>query len=91
MAPHNDEAAPLTQQSRTDPEIMACITVPDNVRCIVINGFVTLEGAVEWPSQRNTIEACVRQVAGVRGVMNYLAVMNSSVDSFERSASSAVV
>jgi hypothetical protein len=63
---------------RTDREIADSISVPDGVRCIVQNGFVTLEGAVEWRSQRDNLEACVRNLPGVRGVMNNLAVRSGS-------------
>lgn len=69
--------------ARADPEIARDalhamsinITVPQaGIKVLVNEGFVTLEGLVEWDFQRKGAEACVRHLAGVRGVMNHLQV-----------------
>jgi len=68
---------------RTDPEIARDIvgamkldlTVPDDrVKTGVHDGYVTLEGTVDWNFQRGGAEACARNVTGVRGVLNHIAV-----------------
>jgi hypothetical protein len=49
--------------------------VPDEwIEILVNQGFVTLNGTVTWDHQRNLAEFCVRNVAGVRGVINRIAV-----------------
>ena len=71
------------ESARTDPEIARDtvhamkinITVPDEkIKAVVNDGFVTLEGTVDWDFQRRGAESCVRNVAGVRGVVNHLRV-----------------
>jgi len=73
--PHVDE--------RPDPEIardaVAAIksqlpVSSQNIKVIVNNGWVTLEGNVEWQYQKNTAENAVRRLKGVRGVINAIAV-----------------
>lgn len=75
------EVKPVT--SRTDPEIARDVVhamkinvmVPDEgIKTIVNEGFVTLEGTVEWNFQRRSAESCARNVAGVRGVLNHIKV-----------------
>lgn len=47
------------------------IEVPfDKVKARVENGWVTLEGAVDWQFQRNAAERAVRYLTGVKGVAN---------------------
>jgi osmotically-inducible protein OsmY len=69
--------------TRTDPEIARDIvnamkldlTVPDDrIKTGVHDGYVTLEGTVDWNFQRSGAEACARNVHGVRGVLNHIAV-----------------
>lgn len=76
--------------SRTDPEIARDVadaikldvTVPDDgIKAAVQNGFVTLEGTVEWNFQRTNVEAGARKVPGVRGVMNRIVVKPRTVSS----------
>jgi len=75
------EVKPATM--RTDPEIARDIvnamkldlTVPDDrIKAGVHDGYVTLEGTVDWNFQRSGAEACARNVNGVRGVLNHVAV-----------------
>ncbi len=42
----------------------------ENIKVIVKNGWVTLEGEVEWQYQRQTAESAVRRIKGVKGVSN---------------------
>jgi osmotically-inducible protein OsmY len=42
----------------------------ENIKIIVKNGWVTLEGQVEWQYQRQTAEKVVRRIKGVKGVSN---------------------
>jgi len=42
----------------------------ENIKVIVKNGWVTLEGTVEWQYQKNTAETAMRRLKGVRGVTN---------------------
>jgi osmotically-inducible protein OsmY len=64
---------------RPDPDIardaVAAIksqlpTSSEHIKVVVKNGWVTLEGYVEWQYQKNTAEAAVRRIRGVRGVIN---------------------
>jgi osmotically-inducible protein OsmY len=70
------EVKPMT---RTDPEIARDVIeamkldlrVPDDrLKTGISDGFVTLEGKVEWHYQREAAESCARRVHGVRGVTN---------------------
>jgi osmotically-inducible protein OsmY len=42
----------------------------ENIKVILKNGWVTLEGEVEWNYQREAAEAAVRRVRGVKGISN---------------------
>lgn len=42
----------------------------ENIKVVVNNGWVTLEGRVEWQYQRTTAETAVRRIKGVKGVTN---------------------
>jgi osmotically-inducible protein OsmY len=64
---------------RPDPEIardaIAAIRTQlplsaDRIKAVVRNGWVTLEGEVEWNYQRETAESSVRHIKGVKGVVN---------------------
>jgi osmotically-inducible protein OsmY len=44
----------------------------ENIKIIVKNGWVTLEGEVEWQYQRDAAETAVRRVSGVKGVSKML-------------------
>ncbi len=45
-----------------------------SVKAKVEDGWVTLEGEVEWQFQRNAPERAIRYLAGVKGVSNFLKV-----------------
>lgn len=67
---------------RLDPDIahdavhaLQCrVTVPGTVTVTVRNGFVTLEGEADWMYQRVAAEKAVREIRGVRGVVNQIAL-----------------
>jgi osmotically-inducible protein OsmY len=68
---------------RPDPDIARAaaqaleshITVPaEQIKVTVYNGFVTLEGAVDWQYQKEAAESAVRYLTGVRGVTNLIRV-----------------
>ncbi|HEX5423606.1 MAG TPA: BON domain-containing protein [Candidatus Acidoferrales bacterium] len=72
-----------TGTSRSDPEIARDVVhamkinvvVPDEgIKVTARDGFITLEGTVEWQYQRSAAESCTRNVAGVRGVTNSIHV-----------------
>jgi len=74
------EVKPMT---RTDPEIARDVveamkldlSVPDErIKAGIRDGFVTLEGNLEWNYQREAAESCARKVNGVRGVTNRIEV-----------------
>jgi osmotically-inducible protein OsmY len=44
------------------------------VKARLNDGFVTLEGEVDWPYQREGAEKAIRHITGVRGVANLVAV-----------------
>jgi hypothetical protein len=46
----------------------------DRIKVIVKDGWITLEGAVEWQYQKTTAENAVRKVKGVKGVTNVIGV-----------------
>jgi len=46
----------------------------EHIKVIVKNGWVTLEGEVEWQYQRQTAETAVRRIKGVKGVINSVAL-----------------
>ena len=46
----------------------------DGIKVIVKDGWLTLEGPVEWQYQKTTAENAVRHVKGVKGVTNVISV-----------------
>ena len=68
---------------RTDSDIAAAVVralewdafVPiDKLDVTVSKGWVTLQGEVEWPYQREEAERVARRLSGVRGVSNLVTV-----------------
>lgn len=66
---------------KTDPEIARAAVeaikneLPyshENIKVVVKNGWVTLEGTAEWGYQRNRAEAAVRRVRSVKGITNLI-------------------
>jgi osmotically-inducible protein OsmY len=51
------------------------ITVPkDRIKVKVSKGWVTLEGEVEWQFQKNAVAEAVRNLVGIKGVINHIVV-----------------
>src|SRR5205823_2417892 len=72
-----------TSSERTDEDIARAavralenrITVPrDRIKVRVSDGWITLEGDVEWHYQREAAESAVRYLSGVKGVTNLITV-----------------
>jgi osmotically-inducible protein OsmY len=60
------------------------VEVPaDRIRWVVANGVVTLEGTVDSPYHRDAAERAIRQLRGVRSVVNQLLVSGAPVDADE--------
>jgi osmotically-inducible protein OsmY len=71
------------------------VSVPNTVKAVVKNGWVTLSGNVDWEFQRRNAEKAIRGLRGVRGISNDLmltrrptsADVKQKIDeAFERSA-----
>jgi len=69
--------------TRTDPEIArevvreldSHVSIPaDKIKVTVKNGWVTLEGTVEWQYQKALAESAVKKLRGVIGVFNNIEV-----------------
>jgi osmotically-inducible protein OsmY len=69
--------------SRTDPEIArdivheleSHISIPaNNIKATVRNGWVTLDGTVDWQYQKLLAESAVKKIRGVIGVTNNIEV-----------------
>ena len=64
------------------------VQVPDTkVKAAVTNGWITLEGDVEWRYQRDAAARAVRNLAGVRGVTNHITIAAKRVASQDVSKS----
>jgi osmotically-inducible protein OsmY len=50
----------------------------EHIKVVVKNGWVTLEGQVEWQYQKNTAENAVRRIKGVKGVSNLIVLKPSA-------------
>src|SRR3979411_330488 len=69
--------------TRTDPEIArdavheldSHVSIPsDKIKVTVRNGWVTLEGTVEWQYQKSLAESAVKKLKGVIGITNRIEV-----------------
>lgn len=86
----SDIAAAAVSQLKCAP------TVPkDSVQITVSDGWITLEGVVEWGYQKNVAENVVKYLVGVKGVSNDIEIKPKLTvsgiekiitDAFERSA-----
>jgi osmotically-inducible protein OsmY len=82
----NDLQVKLPSSShREDPDIARAtldalrwdVVVPsDQITMRVENGWVTLEGEVDWYFQREAAERAVRNLTGVRGVTNLITIQS---------------
>jgi len=68
--------------TRTDADIAGAagnalkwdIAVPKGIKVTAENGFVTLEGQVDWQFQKSAAEEAVKYLVGVKGVTNLITV-----------------
>src|SRR3979411_1094767 len=67
----------------------------ERLKVVVKNGWVTLEGQVEWQYQKSTAENAVRRIKGVKGVSNLITlkpraqpaeIKSRIMDAFKRNA-----
>lgn len=66
-------------------------TVPDDVRVTVENGWITLQGEVEWDYQRRSVEKAIRPLIGVVGISNEITLRaKPRVDDVERGIHAAL-
>jgi osmotically-inducible protein OsmY len=72
-----------TSEDRSDPELardaVAAIKTQlpyawEHIKVIVKQGWITLEGSVQWNYERERAERAVRTIKGVRGVGNLLRI-----------------
>jgi osmotically-inducible protein OsmY len=86
---------PPTALYRTDTELAHAVvdalrwdvTVPNELlKARVEDGWITLEGNVEWRYQREAAERAVRNLAGVKGVANLIMVKPKPVSPYEVSS-----
>jgi osmotically-inducible protein OsmY len=60
------------------------IQVPgDKIKSAVSNGWVRLEGTVEWRYQRDAAIRAIRNIAGIRGVTNEIVVKPLPVSTYD--------
>jgi osmotically-inducible protein OsmY len=79
---------------RSDPEIAkdavnalkGHINVPQAVTVTVRDGFVTLEGTVEWNDQRSAAESAIRHLKGVKNVSNDIRLSPTNVGAADQDA-----
>ena len=84
------EVKPVDQFARTDTQIASAVRgalewdalVPNElIQSTVSNGWVTLEGEVEYWRERADAERAIRQLAGVVGVINKITHRKRQIDS----------
>lgn len=60
------------------------VEVPDDrIKVLVDDGWISLDGAVDWQFQRTSAENAVRHLAGVKGVINRIMVQQPKVSAYE--------
>jgi osmotically-inducible protein OsmY len=77
------EIIPLTSHRRSDAEIADAILTSlkwhtafdaNKIKVKVENGWVTLEGELEWIFQKAMVVSCVENLMGVRGITNLIKI-----------------
>ncbi|GLU57271.1 BON domain-containing protein [Dyadobacter frigoris] len=56
----------------------------DKVKVKVENGWITLEGAVEWNYQREAAERLIKKLAGIKGISNLITINTEVHDEIEK-------
>jgi osmotically-inducible protein OsmY len=54
------------------------------IKIKVEDGWVSLEGEVEWNYQKDAAKKAVSNIEGVKGVMNFIIVKSKSIDKIEK-------
>jgi osmotically-inducible protein OsmY len=75
-----------TDNRRSDEDIAlaACtalewnVVLPKNIQVVVDDGWMTLTGRVQWQFQKNAAEETVKQLIGVKGVINNITVKSQA-------------
>ncbi len=79
----NDIEVKLTTDNRRSDEdiaLAACtalawnVVLPKNLQVVVDDGWITLTGRVQWQFQKNAAEETVKQLTGVKGIINNITV-----------------
>jgi len=81
-----------TDNRRSDEDIAlaACtalewnVVLPKNIQVVVDDGWITLTGRVQWQFQKNAAEESVKQLTGVKGIINNIAVKSHATPSAVR-------
>jgi osmotically-inducible protein OsmY len=55
----------------------------DTIKVKVEQGWVTLEGTVNFKFQRNSVDDAVRYLTGVKGIINLITVNHAAIDSLD--------
>lgn len=88
----NDIQVRLPGEERPDPDIAreAATAIKtrlpfaaEHIRAIVKNGWITLEGEVEWDYQRKEAERAVHHISGIKGVTNLIQLKPQNVATAE--------
>ena len=83
------EVRPIDQFARTDSEIASAVRsalewdalVPNElIQSTVSDGWVTLEGQVDYGREREDAERAIRRLAGVVGVLNKITIRKQTVN-----------
>jgi osmotically-inducible protein OsmY len=73
-----------SEHRKTDPELARAAVAAignelpyahDTIKIVAKDGWITLEGNVEWQYQRNRAEEAVRRLDGVKGIINEIMLM----------------
>lgn len=72
--PSSDERSDEDIARAAKQALESSFEVPDTVSVTVENGFITLRGEVEWEHQRKAAERKVRNLIGVKGLVNLIEV-----------------
>jgi len=86
------EVKPVKMGVKTDTEIAEAISNSlkwnsavneDRIEIKVDNGWVYMSGNVEWEYERRTAESAIKNLLGVRGVTNNIAIKSKLIDPTE--------
>ncbi len=79
--------------TKTDSEIATSVVnalkwnleVPaEKIKVVVQNGWVTMEGELEWNYQKDEAKSSVKYLAGVKGVSNLISIRSETNDRIEK-------